>query len=122
MGQVHDWSRSAALVASVASVAAAATMLPACSGCGGSHPSTPYKLTDAPSATASGSAAAGLDGGAPGAAFAVIAGTPAPGDGKSWPLEGGAVVEAPAGRAFSVGFVADLDGDKKADLVAWAKA
>lgn len=97
-------------------------LLPACDGCHGSKPYTPYTLADAPSAPGSASAApaSSADGVDAGPAFAVIAATPAPGDGTRWPLEGGAV-EAPPGHVFAQGLVADVDGDGKPDLLAWSR-
>lgn len=97
-----------------------------CDGCHGSKPYTPYTLSDQPSAAApSGSVAAatGDAGGTTdaGAVFAAVVGTAAPGDGKSWPLEGGAA-EPPAGHAFGEGLICDADGDQKPDLIAWAHA
>ncbi|MEO7330443.1 MAG: hypothetical protein ABI193_17845, partial [Minicystis sp.] len=47
---------------------------------------------------------------------------PAPGDGRTFPLEGGAPIEAPAGRAFATGLTADLDADGHPDLMVWARA
>ena len=108
-----------------------------CDGCHGSKPYTPYTLSDAPSASAvartststpapSGSAAP-IDAGVPVDAeappsFAIIQGTTAPGDGKTWPLDGDVVALAPIGRAFAAGLVVDMDGDGKRDLLAWSRA
>lgn len=98
-----------------------------CDGCPGSKPYTPYTLDDGPAGSASGaspgapanpSTAAQDDAGS----FAAVQAVPAPGDGKSWTIEQGAVVAAPAGRAFTLGLVLDVDGDGKRDLVAWAQA
>jgi hypothetical protein len=103
---------------------AAVPALAGCDGCHGAKPYTPYKLSE------------GLDGSAhvdvaPGAAsdagpldaggFVPVAGTTAPGDGKTWPLEGG-VVEPPAGHTFGEGLVGDVDGDGTPDLVAWSRS
>ena len=121
MRRPQDLPRAApALVALLAAV-------PACDGCHASKPYTPYTLSDPPRTSASATTtAAGGDPDAPagaggdgGPAFA--AATAAPGDGKSWPLEGGAS-EAPAGFAFVDGLVFDADGDQKPDLVASARS
>jgi hypothetical protein len=107
--------------AHVPSIALAAlTTLAACDSCHGKKPYTPYTITDTPTATSSAAArpdAGDVDGGA----FAVVAATPAPGDGTSWSLEGGAVA-APTGHPFSQGLVVDADGDGTPDLLAWARA
>jgi hypothetical protein len=50
-----------------------------------------------------------------------VAAAAAPGDGQSWPIEGGAAAP-PAGHAFAEGLVLDADGDHKNDLVAWSRA
>lgn len=95
-------------------------LLPACDGgCRGSKPYTPYTLGDPPSGAAQGAV---VDGGLAeaGPAFAVVAATPAPGDGTRWPL-GGAAVEAPPGHVFAQGLVLDVDGDGKPDLLAWSR-
>src|SRR5262245_52879732 len=74
----------------------------------GSKPDTPYTLDAgaAPSAAPS-AVASDVDAAAPdaGASYAAVPGTKAPGDGKSWPLEGNKQVPAPAGRAFETGLV-----------------
>ncbi|MEP7126499.1 MAG: hypothetical protein ABJE95_36545, partial [Byssovorax sp.] len=110
-----------------------------CDGCHASKPYTPYTLSDAPSAAprASNAAAApsgsGASAGEPTDAgvavdaeappsFAIVPGTTAPGDGKSWPLDGDVVALAPIGRTFAAGLVVDLDGDGKRDLLAWSRA
>jgi hypothetical protein len=110
----------------IAALLAAAAALPGCDGCHGSKPYTPYTLSDPPSASAAEAGAGTVTGGAGslpdgGPAFAAVAATAAPGDGKHWPLEGGAV-EPPAGHAFAVGLVLDADGDGKPDLLAWSRA
>lgn len=116
--------------------ALAALALPAagCDGCHGNKPYTPYTLSDAPSASASAQpadagavsappvdAGASLDAAAP-AGFTPVKGAAPVGDGKSFPLEGGAPIDAPAGRSFATGLTADLDADGKPDLLAWARA
>jgi hypothetical protein len=103
--------------------AVAGAALPACDGCHAGKPYTPYTLSDTSAGSAGGHVAAPPAGeGAGGAsAFTPVAGVAAPGDGKTWALEGGAV-EPPAGHVFSVGLVFDADGDGKSDLVAWAHA
>src|SRR4051794_12504537 len=84
-----------------------------CDGCHASKPYTPYTLSDPPSAAPrasnaavapSGSSAsdpadagAAVDAEAP-PSFAIVPGTTAPGDGKSWPLDGDVVALAPIGR------------------------
>ena len=66
---------------------------------------------------------AGLDDAAVDAGlFAPEKGVDAPGDGKTWPLDGAATVPAPTGRTFTVGLAADLDEDGQRDLLAWARA
>ncbi|HSN96710.1 MAG TPA: hypothetical protein VLS89_00385, partial [Candidatus Nanopelagicales bacterium] len=55
-------------------------------------------------------------------AGALAEGAPPPAGGKRWPLDGDAVVEAPAGRSFETGLVLDVDGDGARDLVAWLRA
>src|SRR5262245_23250349 len=95
------------LAAALLSLVAAA----GCDGCHASKPYTPYTLSDAPSAappapapTAAGTSQAlgpgGLDASSPedaGPSFPAVQGVPPPGDGKSWPLEGGVTVNAPVG-------------------------
>ncbi len=100
--------------------------LPACDGCHGSKPQTPFTLPEEPSASAGASSGAGgardaggADDGGPG--FVAVAAAAAPGDGKTWPLQGG-VAEPPAGHAFAEGLIFDADGDAKPDLIAWARA
>jgi hypothetical protein len=109
-----------------------------CNGCRSSKPYTPYTLSDAPPASAttgSGAAraAAALTASTTasaatplvedaGAAFPAVQGTPPPGDGKSFPLEGTASVAAPIGRTFGTGLLVDVDGDGKRDMLAWARA
>jgi hypothetical protein len=109
---------------SIGLLATLAAALPACDGCHAGKPYTPYTLTDPPSTSSSahptGSAAPG-DAGAETPAFAPVTAAPAPGDGKSWPLEGGEV-PVPAGHVFTEGLVFDADDDGKPDLVAWARA
>lgn len=135
MGLVHDSSRRhvaprrrARLLAIACAAAAAAS---GCDGCHGSKPYTPYKLSDTPPLAASSGAAspaptAAADGGpAPSEtppSFAMVQGAPPPGDGASWPLEGGASIAAPTGRTFGEGLLFDADGDGKRDLLAWARA
>lgn len=108
-----------------------------CDGCHASKPYTPYTLSDGPSAAPSASHAAappssgappidaggdaGADAEAP-SSFAVLPGVAPPGDGKTWPLDGGVVASAPIGRTFAAGFVLDMDGDGKSDLLAWLRA
>lgn len=97
---------------------------PACDGCQGKKPYTPYTLTDTPGAVSSSAEPdRSPDAGAAdaGPAFAIVAATPAPGDGARWPLGGGAA-EAPTGHAFAEGLVLDVDGDDKPDLLAWARS
>jgi hypothetical protein len=121
MRRPHDLPRSAPLLAALLTVLPA---LPACDGCHASKPYTPYTLSDPPRATASAPAADDTGspaGGDAGPAFATAAASAAPGDGKTWPLEGGAT-EAPAGHAFVEGLVFDADGDQKPDLIAWARS
>src|SRR6185503_12114377 len=102
-----------------------------CDSCHASKPYTPYTLSDnpsaapsaAPSTAASAPAQAMADAGAPadaGPGFSAVVGAPPPGDGKAWPLEGGAAVTAPVGRTFGAGLLLDTDGDGKRDLLAWA--
>lgn len=108
-----------------------------CDSCHGGKPYTPYTLSDGPSAAPVASNAAPApsgttapsDAGAAGDAdaaappsFAVVQGTPPPGDGKSWPLDGDVVATAPIGRTFAAGLVLDMDGDGKRDLLAWSRA
>jgi hypothetical protein len=113
-----------------AAALASALALAGCDGCAGDRPYTPYQLEDGKRADAGGddagvTGAAPADAGADAAAprpFAPVAGTRAPGEGKAWPLEGGAAIAAPAGRRFEAGLVTDADGDGKGDLLAWARA
>jgi len=107
-----------------------------CDGCHGSKPYTPYTLSDHPSAAPA--ASSPVDAGAPapiaanaaipvnagdaGPSFQAVPGTAPPGDGKSWPLDGDAIVNAPVGRTFSVGLALDIDGDGKRDLITFARA
>jgi hypothetical protein len=113
--------------ASLASLAACSIALGACDGCD-TKPYTPYTLEAGPpvpvaDAGETTSADAGLDDAAVDAGlFAPEKGVDAPGDGKSWPLDGAAVVPAPTGRTFTVGLAADLDEDGQRDLLAWARA
>src|SRR5690349_14085775 len=101
---------------SIGLLATLAAALPACNGCHSSKPYTPYTITDPPSASASasarpaGSAAPDGDAGPEAPSFAPVAATPAPGDGKSWPLEGGAA-PVPSGHVFTEGLVFDADDD-----------
>jgi hypothetical protein len=110
--------------------AAAAALLSGCDGCFGSKPYTPYTMTDQPGPDGGGGAGGAIagetDAAAPDAAaapgFEAIPGTAAPGDGKTWAINPGVEVAAPAGRAFTVGLTLDADGDGKNDLLAWAQA
>jgi len=115
MRRPHDLPILAALLAA----------LPGCDGCHASKPYTPYTLSDPPRASAGLDAgAAPGDAGSPadgGPAFAPVAGTAPPGDGKSWPMEGGEA-QPPAGHAFAEGLLFDADGDRKPDLIAWSRA
>jgi hypothetical protein len=97
--------------------------LSACDGCHASKPYTPWKLSEAPDASAQVGVApvVGGDAGVADGGFTAVLATPAPGDGKSWPLGGGAV-EPPAGHTFAEGLVGDVDGDGTPDLVAWARS
>ncbi|MFO0762187.1 MAG: hypothetical protein U0359_37455 [Byssovorax sp.] len=104
-----------------------------CDGCGSSKPYTPYTLSDPPPPSASAPASAGhlpapppdaaapVDAAAAPPPFAPIKAAAPSGDGRAWPLDGG-TAEAPAGRTFAMGLVTDLDGDGKADLLAFARA
>ncbi|EYF00071.1 hypothetical protein [Chondromyces apiculatus] len=119
-----------------------------CDGCRNDRPYTPYTLdATAPSSSSSSSASSpaappsagataspagigagdgsppGPDAGADGGAFtAVQVGTAPPEGGKRWPLDGGRIAEAPAGRSLETGLVVDADGDGARDLLAWARA
>ncbi len=121
-----------ALVRARGAGAVALVAVTGCGGCHGDHPYTPYTLdagAAAEAVTAAGAEQPGpadeLDAGAEaaaGAAFAIVDGGTAPGDGKTWDLEGGATVRAPAARTFEVGLPLELDGDGKQDLLVWARA
>ncbi len=100
------------------------TTLPACDGCHGAKPYTPYTLSDPPDASAGAEAGGARDAGGPddgGAGFVAVPAAAAPGDGKSWPLPGGAAIPPP-GHVFAQGLVFDADRDDKPDLLAWARA
>src|SRR5580692_8334156 len=100
---------------------AALAALPACDGCHAGKPYTPYTLSDPPPASAAAAASAPAEAGAPGPAFTALPGVPAPGDGSTWPLAGGAA-QPPAGHTFVTGLVLDADGDGKDDLLAWSRS
>jgi len=106
--------------------AASVILFAGCDGCPGSKPYTPYTLDAgaAASGAPSGSAVAEVDAAAPdgGPSYPPMLGVKAPGDGKSWPLEGGKQVPAPTGRTFETGIVLDADGEGQKDLIAWASA
>jgi hypothetical protein len=127
------WRTTPAARSSVLALAILSLPAAACDSCHSSKPYTPYTLGDAPSAAPS---AAPVDAGLPvlapvdagplldasaAAAFTPIKGAAPPGDGRSFPLDG-RTVDAPAGRTFATGVAADLDGDGKQDLLAWARA
>lgn len=116
---------------------ALAVLAAGCDGCSGSKPYTPYTLTDAPpiptggaeadAALGGGGSAGALDGGPPDAAaqapsFTPILAEAAPGDGKTWTSGAELDVKAPAGRAFTLGLLLDVNRDKDRDLIAWAQA
>ena len=130
MQQPH---RVIALIIALAPASSLAAVAAGCDGCPSSRPYTPYTLG---SASGSGAAAqvapsgeappapedagAGVEAAAP--AFAAVPGVAPPDGGKRWPLDGGAIAEAPTGRTFDTGLLLDADGDGVRDLVAWARA
>src|SRR5262249_51301530 len=124
IARVSAWGRAPGDLASVVPILATLlAALPGCNGCHGSKPYTPYSLTDPPASAhpdAGGGPVGGAGGADGGVAFVAVPGAPPPGDGKSWPLEGGAA-SAPAGHVFAEGLVFDADGDGKPDLVAWSR-
>src|SRR5438045_3850485 len=113
MRRAHDLPILAALLGA----------LPGCDGCHASKPYTPYTL-EGPRPSAGPEAGAPPPDAGPaadgGPAFAPVAATAPPGDGKSWPMEGGAA-QPPAGHVFAEGLLFDADGDQKPDLVAWSR-
>lgn len=115
----------------LALVAIAAALGAGCEGCRDRKPYTPYTLASSATVTAAASAAgsaptaaAAEDAGLPdpGDAGVVAVGVAPPGDGKSWAIDDRTTIEAPTGRAFASGLVADLDGDAHPDLLAWARS
>ncbi len=90
--------------------------------CGSSKPYTPYKIGDAPPASAS-AVASGASSAPPVAAasFAIERGA-APNDAAHFAMDGGVVADAPPGRSFGEGVLLDADGDGARDLIAWTRA
>jgi hypothetical protein len=113
----------------IARIAVLASLVGGCDGCPG-KPYTPYTLTDQPILLLDGGPIAALDEGEDAAApdapteslFTPIPAMAAPGDGKTWTIDPGVEVAAPAGRTLALGILLDADGDGKRDLIAWAQA
>ncbi|MFO0554944.1 MAG: hypothetical protein U0271_41590 [Polyangiaceae bacterium] len=96
-----------------------ALLFVAAAGCGDEKPYVPFSMSSGAGSTSASASAVGPVGSAP--LFTPVEATPATGERTSFPV-GDATIQAPKGKVFVSGIVADADADGTDDLVIWMQS